>query len=184
MSTDLLVLVRAYLIRSLLNDHSGYRRTPMKGRVTTAMVLQTARLYGTARTSNTPSLVQRLAATMIFSCVSLACGESGPTAPSRGVLVTFRVADETFRVHLLDDKQVVAAHQAANGGRARIPSGRVVAGTSVNVGWSWHLEDVEFAELTTEVCDGRPSDVEREGVSFGGGRFCPWTARVISIGED
>jgi hypothetical protein len=54
----------------------------------------------------------------------------------------------------------------------------------VNVGWSWHLEDVEFAELTTEVCDGRPSDVEREGVSFGGGRFCPWTARVISIDED
>ena len=26
-----------------------------------------------------------------------------------------------------------------------------------------HLEDVEFAELTTEVCDGRPSDVERGG---------------------
>lgn len=42
----------------------------------------------------------------------------------------------------------------------------------------------KFAELTTEVCDGRPSDVEREGVTFGGGRFCPWTARVISIQED
>jgi len=99
-------------------------------------------------------------------------------------LVTFRVADETFRVHLLDEGQINAAHQAANGGRARIPNGRVVAGTGVNVGWSWHLEDVEFAELTTEVCDGRPSDVEREGVSFGGGRFCPWTARVISIEEE
>ena len=121
---------------------------------------------------------------MILLCVSLACGGDGPTAPSRGALVTFRVADETFRVDLFDQKQIDAARRAANGGGARIPNGRVVAGTGVNVGWSWHLEDVEFAELTTEVCDGRPSDVEREGVTFGGGRFCPWTARVISIQED
>ena len=120
---------------------------------------------------------------MILSCVSLACGGDGPTAPSRGALVTFRVADETFRVDLLDERRINAAYQAANGGRARIPSGRVVIGTGVNVGWSWHLVDVEFAELTTEVCDGRPSDVEREGVLFGGGRFCPWTARVVSIEE-
>jgi hypothetical protein len=104
--------------------------------------------------------------------------------PSRGALVTFGVADETFRVHVLDEAQIVAAHHAANGGPARIPNGHIVAGTGVNVGWSWHLEDLEFAEVTTEVCDGRPSDVEREGVTFGGGRFCPWIARVISIEKD
>ena len=56
--------------------------------------------------------------------------------------------------------------------------------TGVNIGWSRHLADVELAELTTEVCDGRPSDIEREGVAFGGGRFCPWTARVVAIEED
>ena len=125
-------------------------------------------------------LMLRLLAAMILSCVSLAC-DDGPTTPSRGALVTFRVADETFRVHILDERQIDAAHRAANGGRAQIPNGRIVAGTDVNVGWSWHLEEVEFAEVTTEVCDGRPSDVEREGVTFGGGRFCPWTARVIFI---
>ena len=124
-----------------------------------ALVLQTAQLDGNARTSNIPSLVLRLSATVIFSCVSLACGGDGPMAPSRSALVTFRVADETFRVHLLDESQIDAAHRAANGGRARIPNGRVVAGTGVNVRWSWHVEDVEFAELTTEVCDDRPSDV-------------------------
>jgi hypothetical protein len=129
-------------------------------------------------------VVLRLSVTMIFLCVFVACGGDGPTAPSRGALVTFRVADETFRVQLLDERQIDAARRAANGGPARIPNGRLVAGTGVNVGWTWHLEDVEFAELTTEVCDGRPSDVEREGVTFGGGRFCPWTARVISIQED
>ena len=105
----------------------------------------------------------RLSAPVIFSCISLACGGNGPTAPSQGAVITFRVVDETFRVHLLDERQIAAALQAAAGGRARIPNGRVVAGTGVNVGWSWHLEDVEFAEQTIEVCDGRPSDVEREG---------------------
>ena len=127
--------------------------------------------------------VLRLSAAAFVSCLSLACADDGPTAPSRGAVVTFRVVDETFRVHLLDERQIDAAHQAANGGRAGIPNGRVAAGTDVNVGWRWHLEDVEFAELTAEVCDGRPSDVEREGVTFGGGRFCPWTARIISIDD-
>ena len=148
------------------------------------MAFHTSKLDGNARTSDTPLLTLCLAAIVILSCASVACGLDGPTAPSRGAVVTFRVVGETFRVHLLDERQINAADQAANGGRARIPNGRVVAGTGVNGGWSWHLEDVEFAELTTEVCDGRPSDVEREGVTFGGGRFCPWTARVISIQED
>jgi hypothetical protein len=150
----------------------------------TAMVLDTVQQRDTrATTSNTLSSALRLSAIAICSCVSLACGD-GPTEPSRGALVTFRVVDETFRVHLLDEGQIDAARRAANGGPARIPIGRVVTGAGVNTGWSWHLEDVEFAELTTEVCDGRPSDVEREGVTFGGGRFCPWTARVTSIQED
>jgi hypothetical protein len=48
-------------------------------------------------------------------------------------------------------------------------------------GWSWHLEDLRFAEVTIELCDGRPSDVERAGSQFGGGRFCPWTAAVTRI---
>lgn len=45
------------------------------------------------------------------------------------------------------------------------------------------MEDVEFADFTIELCDGRPSDVEREGPRFGGGRFCPWTAHVLRIDE-
>jgi hypothetical protein len=148
------------------------------------MALQPVQPDARAKTSIALSAVLRGAGIVIVSCMTMACFGDGPTAPSRGAVVTFRVVDETFKVQLLDKRQLDAAHTAANGGRARIPNGRVVAGASVNVGWSWHLEDVEFAELTTEVCDGRPSDVEREGVSFGGGRFCPWTARVISIDED
>lgn len=111
-----------------------------------------------------------------------ACGGS-PTQPSSGALVTFDVSGETFRVWLTADAQIDAARSAQAGGPARIPNGRIVEGTRFNTGWNWHLEDVEFAAVTIELCDGRPSDVERDGTSFGGGRFCPWGATIVNLQE-
>jgi hypothetical protein len=109
-----------------------------------------------------------------------ACDES-PLSPSRTAIVTFAVTSETFRAQVTGETQIAAARAAQAGGAARIPNGRIVAGAGVNSGWSWHLEDVEFTEVAIELCDGRPSDVERQGTQFGGGRFCPWTARVLAI---
>jgi hypothetical protein len=111
----------------------------------------------------------------------VACDDDSPTAPSEGALVTFRVSNETFRVHLTTPEGIRAAELALGDGHAKIPNGRIVAGTDVNEGYSWHLIDVTFAEVTIELCDGRPSEVERAGVNFGGGRYCPWSARVVSI---
>jgi hypothetical protein len=122
----------------------------------------------------------RLAALVAALPFAGACGD-GPASPSGSAVVTFRVVDETFRVRLTTAEQVAAARAAMSGGRAKIPNGRIVAGTDVNTGWSWHLEDVTFAEITIEVCDGRPSDVERAGAGFGGGRYCPWSALVVEI---
>jgi hypothetical protein len=79
------------------------------------------------------------------------------------------------------EEDIEAARRAQAGGPARIPNGRIVSGTQFNYGWSWHLQQVEFAELAIEVCDGRPSDVEREGTTYGGGRYCPWGARIVRI---
>ena len=121
---------------------------------------------------------------IFVACLASACGNRTATAPSTGALVTFAVAGETFRVSLTSSDQVAAARAAQSGGRARIPNGRIVPGVQVNVGWSWHLEDVTFAESTIELCDGRPSDVERQGNGFGGGRFCPWAASVVRIDEN
>jgi hypothetical protein len=114
----------------------------------------------------------------------LSAGCDTPTAPSDTALATFRVAGEMFRVQLVGQSQIDAARAAQNGGSAQIPLGRIVAGSGVNTGWSWHLVDVEFVEAGIEVCDGRPSDVERQGVGFGEGRFCPWSARVVAISRD
>jgi hypothetical protein len=116
-----------------------------------------------------------------LTLAATACDDDSPTSPTDSAIVTFRVSDETFKVRLTTKEQVDAAIAAKNGGRANIPGGRLVAGTEVNTGWSWHLEDVGFAEASIELCDGRPSYVEQQGVSFGGGRFCPWSARIVSI---
>lgn len=112
--------------------------------------------------------------------VLAACDESS-TQPSSGALATIRVGTETFKIWLQRADQIEAAQAALAGGAASIPNGRIVTGAEFNTGWSWHLEDVTFTEAAIELCDGLPSAVEREGTGFGGGRFCPWTARVVAV---
>jgi hypothetical protein len=140
--------------------------------------LSTIERQPVVRLSALPTLLVAVAAWS--GLLAGACGSDSPTSPSAAT-ATLAVGNETFRVALTSSQQVAAARAAQAGGAARIPIGRVAAGTQVNTGWSWHLEDVEFVEVAIELCDGRPSDVERQGVGFGGGRFCPWTARVVSI---
>jgi hypothetical protein len=123
-----------------------------------------------------------IAAVVLAAACSSACDES-PTTPSTSAVVTFQVSSEQFKVRLTTPEQIAAAQAAHSGGPARIPNGRIVAGRDVNAPWSWHLVDVEFAEVTVEVCDGRPSDVERGSTGFGGGRFCPWGATIVRIDE-
>jgi hypothetical protein len=115
-----------------------------------------------------------------FTTMCAGC-DGSPSGPSSSAIVTFSVVDERFRVSLMGDEQIAAARAAQAGGHARVPIGRIVPGTQANTGWSWHLEDVAVAESTIELCDGRPSDVERHGTSFGGGRYCPWTAKIVDI---
>ena len=64
----------------------------------------------------------------------------------------------------------------------RIPVGRIVHDSpSVNAPWSWHIDPatLEFADVTTEICDGLPSYVE-DG-SLTSDTYCPWSADVIAI---
>lgn len=51
-----------------------------------------------------------------------------------------------------------------------------------NDNWSWHFAENQWnlAEISTEVCDGRPSFVEEDLDYWVDqvGRFCPWSSRV------
>ena len=101
-----------------------------------------------------------------------------------GVVVTFRVADsEQFKIRLTDPTDIEVARKLFAGSEApRIPNGIVIRGSSdINAGYSWHIDPdtVEFADVTTEVCDGLPSDVEKGLITSD--RYCPWSAQVIAI---
>lgn len=118
---------------------------------------------------------------------SVAASASPSGGAGAGVVVTFRVADaEEYRILLTDPEDIAIAERLLAGDPAetrRIPSGRIVRGGDggVNTGYSWHIDPatVEFAEITIELCEGRPSYVEDGTLS--GDQFCPWSAEVIDI---
>jgi hypothetical protein len=120
---------------------------------------------------------------MLVGCADIA--PSGQPAPTPGgIVVTMRVADaEEYRIRLSDPDDIDIAQKLLAGESApRIPNGRVVRGEpDVNVGYSWHIDpaSVEFTDAATEVCDGRPSDVEQRVITSD--RYCPWSAQVVAI---
>jgi hypothetical protein len=113
-----------------------------------------------------------------------ACGGAAPPAQPTGVVVTLLVADaEEYRIRLTEPDDIAIAQKLLAGEEApRIPNGRVVRGApDVNVGYSWHIDPatIEFADLAIEVCDGRPSDVEKGVITSD--QYCPWAAKVVAI---
>ena len=100
------------------------------------------------------------------------------------VVVEFTVANgETFKVLLTDQEEIQIANDLIAGEDVpSIPNGRVVRETGVNEGYTWSIDpaDFEFAEVTIEVCDGSPSDVEQGLVTSD--RYCPWSAIISDIG--
>jgi hypothetical protein len=123
-------------------------------------------------------LIAALAPFALASC-SAAGGSPDPDAP---VVVTFEVVDERFKALLTERDDIDTARRLLAGEDVpSIPNGRIVRETGVNEGYSWSLDpkDIEFAEVTIEVCDGLPSDVETGVVT--GDRYCPWSATVIGV---
>ncbi len=122
-----------------------------------------------------------LSLVLLTSCASAATSTPGPA----GVVVTIQVADEQYKIRLIDPADIEIAQKLLAGEEApNIPNGVVVRGDpDVNTGYSWHIDpdSVEFADLTTEVCDGRPSDVEKGLITSD--RYCPWAAKVVAIDE-
>jgi hypothetical protein len=107
-----------------------------------------------------------------------------PPDPVTDVTVTFLVADqETYRIRLTDPIDIEIARQLlADEVDRKIPNGIVVRGDSdVNTDYTWHIDpdSVEFVDVTTEVCDGLPSDVEQDIITSA--YYCPWAAEVIAI---
>ena len=132
-----------------------------------------------------------LASLAVVALLVVACGtdtdggdgSGAPPSPGAAVVVTFDVVgEERFKVLLTDAADIEVANRLFAGEDvASIPNGLVVRETGVNEGWSWSLDpsDFEFADVTIEVCDGVPSDVEAGLVTSD--RYCPWSAIIVDI---
>jgi hypothetical protein len=119
-----------------------------------------------------------VAAAAIVATLALAgcVGQKNPVA-------TVQVVGETYKIELATPELVEHAQELLDGKDvAGIPNGKVVRDDpSVNAPWSWHIDPatLEFADQTTEVCDGLPSYVEDGTVTSE--YYCPWSAKVIAI---
>lgn len=113
-----------------------------------------------------------------------ACGSAEDKA--EGAIVTFLVAgQQQYKIQITNPDDIAMAKRLLAGEEApKIPNGLVVRGNpGVNEGYSWHIDpaNFQFADVTTEVCDGLPSDVEQEIITSD--YYCPWSAEVIAVDE-
>ncbi len=128
------------------------------------------------------------AAALASYYIFLVVGNGAPERPFTGRYFLVDVQGERF-VMLIKDKEVVRlAEERMAGLNNMFPSGKLARGDGgFNRPWSWHLvpETVIMAEVSIELCDGLPSHVESELDYWVDtvGRFCPWSAVIISSAD-
>lgn len=106
-----------------------------------------------------------------------------------GVLATFAVGDETFKVWVTNPDTIdqLFALQAGESD-ADIPIGPIEYGSGVanhNAPWNWHYDPdaIEMTEAAIELCDATPSYVEEHLTEFVEtvGSYCPWNAELVDL---
>lgn len=110
--------------------------------------------------------------------------------PSSSLYADFlvEVVDECFILRLTDSARIAEARALlAPDAMPKIPIGRLRRGDGGfnrcgEYAWNWHMDpdSVHFAEMTIELCDGRPSFVE-EALNYWVDTvktYCPWAARL------
>jgi hypothetical protein len=120
----------------------------------------------------------------LLAVLALAFAAPTTAGAAKRALVTWKVGSESFRTYLNRPEDVGAVRTAIRRGeRAGIPIGRIHRGTRENAGRRWHLRNVRLVEVTIELCDGRPSDLDRDLDYWAGTvkRYCPWGARPIRL---
>ena len=131
-------------------------------------------------------LPRALAAILAAVAVTAAGAQASLTASpaQKRALVTWNVGGERFRSYVNVPADIARVRDAIRAGTtAGIPIGRIVRGTRENTGHRWHLRNVRLADLTIELCDGRPSHLDRDLGYWVGTvkRYCPWRAVPVRL---
>ena len=128
---------------------------------------------------------------VVAAALLSSCGGGGGDAGPETATFAFRMRGlgpaEEFRVASTSPEFIAQARAqlALPPERRRMfAAGSIRGGDGgVNPGWSWHFTgDVALAEMSIELCDGRPSMVEAD-LSYWLRRvksFCPWGSYVFA----
>lgn len=129
-----------------------------------------------------PVILRSVSATATIAVALLlsGCATADPAVPS---VATFEVEGQEFKIELDTAELVQNAQDLLDGKEApSIPVGNIMRDDpSINEPWSWHIDpaSVEFADMTTEVCDGLPEYVEDGTLTSD--IYCPWGAKIVSL---
>ena len=122
-----------------------------------------------------------VAVAAVLATFVVACGDDGGDGDSTPhAVATFQVTEEhgeTFKVELITQELIDNAQLLLDGEEApktflwaRLFAATPTASTCRGLG-TFHPTTVEFADVTTEVCDGLPSDVEQDSITSP--LYCP-----------
>ena len=133
---------------------------------------------------------QRRAFVLMAVMVMVTGAGCGDDASGPGVTETFtvEVSGEHFKVQVIGAANIAAFEERLQTGIRGVINGELRAGDGgFNSPWSWHLEPetVHTADISIELCDGRPSLVEADTAYWLSSvkRFCPWGAKVVSTSD-
>jgi hypothetical protein len=110
-------------------------------------------------------------------------GSDTPGDPETAI-VTWATPEGSFRTTGHGEADLARiAEGVERGEHIGIPNGLIHRGDGgVNTGRSWHLTDIELADVTMEVCDGTADYVEAHLEDFLEiGRYCPWGAVPTAV---
>lgn len=140
------------------------------------------------RSRTTGTLAMGVALALMTALAGCDGSSTEPDELSGGVLATFQVSGEEFQVWVTNPETIQQIFALRDGtSSASIPNGALHEGpgrADHNAPWAWHLdpEEIEMADATIEVCDGRPSLVEEMLEDYlDVGRFCPWGAELLDV---
>ncbi|MGI0038002.1 MAG: hypothetical protein ACRD99_06565 [Nitrososphaera sp.] len=108
------------------------------------------------------------------------------TIASTGQSFTIDVSGEKFTVRASDSTTISQLTDNYNGKNSMHVTGKLARGDGgFNQPWGWHLDPatVRMADVSIELCDGRPSMVQEDLEYWLGtvGSFCPWSSKVVGI---
>ncbi|MGQ0815491.1 MAG: BP74-related protein [Gemmatimonadota bacterium] len=121
---------------------------------------------------------------LLIAAAVAACGDAAGVSAGGTFIVA--VGQEQFRVRIDNALLATKARRMMTGAEnQQIVNGELARGDGgFNTGFGWHMKPnaISFADVTIELCDGRPSDVQSD-IDYWVDtvqRYCPWGGRFVS----